>query len=156
MEMRKCTKESFTVIGKEGSTKDGNDFIGKLWEIANIHFNEVEPLAKKDKNNCLVGFWGLMSDFSRKFNPWEENFTKGLYLAGVEVNDLSEAPKEWDKWVIPGFEYLYIPVSDDRAGDIKHALAYIAEKGERLVGAIQDFSDPRDGRQYMYFPINKI
>lgn len=32
MKINKCVKESFTVIGKEGSTNDGDGFIQKLWE----------------------------------------------------------------------------------------------------------------------------
>ena len=41
MEIKKCIKESFSVIGKEGSSKNGNGFIQKLWEDANSHFNEI-------------------------------------------------------------------------------------------------------------------
>ena len=29
---------------------DGQGFIQKLWEDANSHFIEVQPLAKKDEN----------------------------------------------------------------------------------------------------------
>lgn len=35
MKVEKCIKSSFTVIGKEGSTNDGNEFIQNLWENAN-------------------------------------------------------------------------------------------------------------------------
>lgn len=47
MNISKCIKESFVVIGKEGSTNIGNGFIQNLWEDANSHFHEVEQLAKK-------------------------------------------------------------------------------------------------------------
>lgn len=63
MEIKKCVKESFSVIGKEGSTKDGTGFIQKLWEDANSHFNEVAHLAKKDENGNICSIWGAMSDF---------------------------------------------------------------------------------------------
>ncbi len=79
----KITKESFTVIGKEGSTNDGEGFIGRLWDDANAHFSEVAHLAERDGDGNLCGIWGAMSDFSRSFKPWE-NFSEGLYLAGVE------------------------------------------------------------------------
>jgi hypothetical protein len=92
LEIKKCVKESFSVIGKEGSTNDGKGFIQKLWADANSNFAEVVSLAKKDENGNLLGIWGAMSDLSRSFNPWEENFTKGLYLAGVEVMDNAKAP----------------------------------------------------------------
>lgn len=48
-----------------------------------------------------------MSDLSRSFQPWDDNFTKGLYLAGVEVPDDAEAPDGWVKWTVPGYEYVY-------------------------------------------------
>lgn len=86
--MVKAIKEAFVVIGKEGSTSEGEEFIQKLWKDANSHFSEVAHLAKKDANGKLVGIWGAMSDFSRSFQPWEDGFSKGLYLAGVEWNAL--------------------------------------------------------------------
>ena len=107
MEISKCVKESFVVIGKEGTTNDGNGFIQKLWDTANSHFDEVAHLAKKDDKGNLLGIWGAMSDFSRAYNPWD-NFLQGLYLAGVECLDDSEAPIGWTKWVIPGYEYIYV------------------------------------------------
>lgn len=64
MIIEKCKKESFVVIGKEGSTSDGEEFIQKLWDDANSHFGEIQHLAKKDENGNLVGIWGAMSDFS--------------------------------------------------------------------------------------------
>ncbi len=105
MKVKKCIKEAFVVIGKEGSTLDGEGFIQKLWMDANSHFGEVAHLAKKDENGNIRGIWGAMSDFSRSFYPWED-FKKGLYLAGVECRDDAEAPSGWTKWVIPGYEYL--------------------------------------------------
>ena len=71
MEFRECVKESFCVIGKEGSTEDGIAFAKALWKEANEHFAEVSGVAKRDEHGDLVGIWGLMSDFSRSFQPWE-------------------------------------------------------------------------------------
>ena len=34
----RCRKGPFVVIGKEGSTADGEGFIQRLWEEANSHF----------------------------------------------------------------------------------------------------------------------
>ena len=53
--MVKVIKEKFVVIGKEGSTLDGEGFIQKLWDDANSHFSEVAHLAKKDANGGIVG-----------------------------------------------------------------------------------------------------
>ena len=103
MEINRCVKESFSVIGKEGSTMDGSGFIQRLWEDANSHFQEIEYLAKRDGNGAICGIWGAMSDLSHSFKPWEDNFTKGLYLAGVEAKDGEEAPEGWTVWRIPGY-----------------------------------------------------
>ena len=74
--MVKVIKKAFVVIGKVGSTLDGEGFIQKLWNDANSHFNEVAHLAKKDANGNLVGIWGAMSDMSHSFKPWKMAFVK--------------------------------------------------------------------------------
>ena len=45
MDIKRCTKESFAVIGREGSTLDGKNFIQKLWDDVDSHFNEISDLA---------------------------------------------------------------------------------------------------------------
>lgn len=154
LEINRCTKVAFSVIGKEGSTNDGMDFILKLWTDANSHFNEVAALAKKDENGNLVGIWGAMSDFSRSYKPWEEKFTKGLYLAGVEVEDDAEAPPTWVKWTIPSFEYIY--VKNDGPATFPEVLKYLRDNNMTLAGAVHDFNCPETGQAYMFFPINRI
>ena len=154
MRIEKQVKRSFSVIGKEGSTLDGQSFIQKLWEDANTHSNEIQSLAKKDEYGNLVGIWGAMSDWSRSFKPWEENFTKGLYLAGVECTDDAHAPEGWTKWTIPGFEYLCVEVEGDCT--FADMLEYMNRNGIALVGAVHDFTCPLDGKNYMFFPIRII
>lgn len=154
MNVNKCIKESFVVIGKEGSTDDGEGFIQKLWEDANSHFSEVEHLVKKDNDGNILGIWGAMSDLSHSFLPWEESFTKGLYLAGVECIDTAEAPAGWTKWVIPGYEYIY--VENDNGDVFPKVIKYLQENDIALVGAVHDFICPETGKGYMFFPINKI
>ena len=154
MKIEKCTKDAFVVIGKEGSTLDGQGFIQKLWTDANSHFSEVQPLAKKDENGNLVGIWGAMSDCSHSYKPWEENFSKGLYLAGVECVDDAEAPEGWTKWKIPGYEYLYAEVESESTFSI--VLDYMNTNNIVLAGAVHDFTCPLDGKNYMFFPIRTI
>jgi predicted transcriptional regulator YdeE len=155
MEIKKCVKESFSVIGKEGSTNDGNDFVQKLWGTANAHFEEVASLAKKDGNGNILGIWGVMSDFSRKFNPWEDNFTKGLYLAGVEVVDEAQPPQGWVKWTIPSYEYFYVKVENQNT--FAEVIKYLGENDIKLAGAVHDFICPEEnGQCYMFFPIRKL
>lgn len=154
MKIEKCIKESFVVIGKEGSTLDGNDFIQKLWEDANSHFGEVQQLAKKDEHGNIVGIWGAMSDYTRSFKPWTDNFSKGLYLAGVECDDNAEAPEGWTKWVVPGYEYIYTECEDDNT--FVQVINYISKNDLTLVGAVHDFICPETGKNYMFFPIRII
>lgn len=154
MNINRCIKESFVVIGKEGSTNDGNGFIQNLWEDANSHFYEVEQLAKKDDKGNIVGIWGAMSDFSRAFKPWEDGFTKGLYLAGVECLETVEAPVGWTRWVIPGYEYIYVKREDGNT--FSQVIEYMNENDLTLVGAVLDFTCPETGKNYMFFPIRTI
>ena len=80
MNIEKRVKPSFSVIGKEGATSDGAEFIQKLWADANAHFEEVQHLAKKDEKGNLMGIWGTMSDYSRSFKPWDTRGTRRRYL----------------------------------------------------------------------------
>ena len=146
-------KEAFVVIGKEGSTMDGEGFIQKLWDDANSHFAEVSHLAKRDENGSLVGVWGAMSDFSRSFKPWEDGFHKGLYLAGVECVDHAQAPNGWTKWRVPGYEYLVVENHD---GAFNKTIEHMRKNGISLAGAVHDFTDPATGKGYLYFPIREI
>lgn len=153
MKIEKCKKESFIVIGKEGSTLDGTGFIQKLWDDANSHFEEIAHLVKKDENGNINGIWGAMSDFSRSFQPWKD-FHQGLYLAGVECNEDAEAPDGWIKWVIPGYEYIYAECEND---DIfPEVIQYLKENDIPLAGAVHDFTCPQTGKSYMFFPIRKL
>lgn len=153
MEIQRCRKESFSVIGKEGSTDEGNDFIRRLWTDANSLFQEVVELAKKDDKGNLIGLWGAMSDFSHSFHPWEDNFTRGLYLAGVEVKDDALAPQGWVKWRIPSYEFIYI---EKEGTSFSEGIRYLEENNLTLAGAVHDFHNPITGKDYMYFPIKNL
>lgn len=154
MQFEKCVKESFVVIGKEGSTNNGEGFIEKLWEDANSNFNEVAHLAKKGVDGNILGIRGAMSAFSRSFSPWENGFSQGLYLAGVECKDGSEAPKGWTKWVIPAYEYLY--VENNGSDTFPSVIKYLQQNNISLAGAVHDFNCPKTGRKYMFFPIRRL
>ena len=154
MKIEKCIKEPFSVIGKEGSTENGPGFVQNLWADANSHFVEVAHLAKKDESGNLAGIWGTMSDFSHSFLPWEDGFSKGLYLAGVECNDDADAPDGWTRWIIPGFEYLYVECDHDTV--FPEMIAYLQEHSMTLAGAVHDFTCPQTGTNYMYSPIRRL
>ena len=153
VKMEQWVKPSFAVIGKEGSTDDGEGFIERLWADANAHYSEVQSLAKLDEDGQPTGFWGAMSDKARTFAPWED-FKRGLYLAGVEVRDDAEAPAGWVKWVVPGFEYLIAPCDEPDA--FHQVAAYMKEQNIPLVGAVHDYTNPKNGKSYVCFPMRKL
>ncbi len=154
MNVERRVKPAFAVIGREGSTLDGPGFVQRLWDEANAHFSEIQPLVKRDEAGRCCGFWGAMTDFSRAFRPWTEGFTQGLYLAGAECADDAEAPEGWSKWVVPGFEYL--AVESDDGGAFEAGLAYLAAHGLAMVGAAQDFVCPATGKGAVLFPIRRL
>ena len=153
MKIERVMKEGFSVIGKEGSTTAGEGFVARLWQEANGNFSQVAHLAKKDEDGMLVGIWGAMSDFSHQFMPWEHDFSEGLYLAGIECCEDADAPEGWTKWNVPGFEYLRVQAQE---GVFLEMLDEIQRQGLSLTGAVQDFTDPQTGINYMYFPIRRI
>ena len=152
MEYKIVNKPAFSVIGRQGSTEDGEGFIARPWQEANENFPEVAALAKRGPEGSFAGFWGLMSDEGMNFMPWEDGFTRGLYLAGVEVEDSAKAPAGWVKWDAPAREYMVAPAGPEAFGQ---AMEYIQEQGWTLSGAVYDFTDPGSGESSQYFPIDK-
>ena len=82
MKAERCVKESFVVIGKVGSTLDGEGFIQRLWADANSHFGEVQHLAKKDENGNIGGIWGGLCLISRTHSSRGKISTKDFILPG--------------------------------------------------------------------------
>lgn len=153
MKVKRIEKEAFSVIGKEGASSDGADFIQRLWDAANAGFEEVKVLAKKDEQGRPIGIWGAMTDFSRSFQPWED-FCKGLYLAGVECKENAEAPEGWVKWNIPGYEY--ICVENEGEDTFSKGISYLKSQGMELAGAVQDYTSLQTGKSYMLFPFRRL
>ena len=147
----KITVHAFSVIGKPGLVEKGSDTVKKLWAEANAHFAEVAPLAKKNADGQFAGFWGAMSRADMSFLPWEDDFSRGLYMAGVEVPEDVIAPKGWKKWIIPGFEAFKVKV--ESPDTFREMLAWMAENGYEPAAAVQEFTDPATGESFMLFPI---
>ena len=152
MKIERVIRDAFMVIGKEGSTEDGEGFIQKLWQDANSHFDQVADLAKRDEAGNLAGVWGAMTDFSRTFRPWDD-FCRGLYLAGVECVDDAEAPEGWTRWTIPAYEFLSVECEGENT--FSDMLKYMDENHLSLAGAVHDHTDPKTGKNYVYFPVRK-
>ncbi|MDD2649261.1 MAG: GyrI-like domain-containing protein [Eubacteriales bacterium] len=152
--MEKVEMEAFAVIGREGSTLDGSGFVQRLWQEADAHFGEISELAARNEDGTLKGMWGAMSDLSRCFKPWEDNFSKGLYLAGVECPISAEAPTGWTKWIVPAYECLVVECVN---GDtFSETIKYMRENGYELGGAANDFTCPSTKKNYIYFPIKRL
>ena len=152
MKIEKCRKAAFAVMGKEGSTKEGEGFIQRLWADANSHFEQISPFAKRDADGKPVGIWGAMTDFSRSFKPWDD-FNRGLYLAGAECRDDAEAPEGWVKWVLPAYDYLVVECEGNNT--FSDMWQYMKENSIPLAGAVYDYSCPQTGKDYMFFPIRR-
>lgn len=154
MNIKRLEKAGFAVIGMEGSTREGEGFIERLWQKANSRFGEVAHLAQKDDAGDVIGIWGVMTGLKREFEPWANGFTEGYYLAGVECAEDAEPPKGWTKWTVPAFEY--VCVENEGPDTFGNMLEYMDKSGLELAGAVHDFTCPKTGKGYMFFPIRRM
>lgn len=148
---------SFSVLGIEGRAESGNNPAPALWEKANARFGEVEGLALRDGKGAPVGIWGAMSDLSRSFLPWEDGFSQGLYLAGVQVSPEALPPEGWAKWTLPAFASLRVKAEGDYAAAFQAGLEELGRRGLTLAGAVQECQRPAEGGQlYLFFPFKRL
>lgn len=137
-----------TVIGREGSTEEGEGFVQRLWAEANAHFEEIRTLAVQP----LV-LYGAMSDPARTLASWTDGFTRGLYLAGAQVQPGSAAPDGWTRWELPTMECLCTPQRPDA---IPNMLAHLKAENLTLAAAIQERTETADGVEMLCFPIRLL
>ena len=106
------------IIGKEGLCTKEKNIVQKLWQQANSNFGDVADIGMKNPDGSFVGFWGAMSDETMSFMPWTDGFSRGLYLAGVEVYEDTAVPDGWVKWVMPARKYLVTDAQPENYGEI--------------------------------------
>ena len=96
-----------------------------------------------------------MSDETMSFMPWTDDFSRGLYLAGIEVYEDTPVPDGWVKWVMPARKYLVTEVTPESYGEIFRNVIYslIPELGMKLAGAVCDFTEPATGQNKLFFPV---
>jgi predicted transcriptional regulator YdeE len=96
-----------------------------------------------------------MSDETMSFMPWTDGFSRGLYLAGIEVYEDTEVPAGWVKWILPARKYLVTEVQPESYGKIFEYViqSLIPELGLKLAGAVCDFTDPSTGHNKLFFPV---
>lgn len=157
MEIAVCELPAVSIIGMEGEAKPGHNPASALWEKANARFGEVETLALRDEKGGPVGVWGAMSDLSRSFLPWEDGFSQGLYLAGVEVLPEALPPEGWVKWTLPAFACLRVRAEGDYEAAFRAGLDELEHRGLTLAGAVQECQRPAEGgRLYLFFPFKRL
>ncbi len=156
MEPDRITITPRTLIGKEGDTAEGEGFIERLWAEANSRFGEIAPMVRMTEEGMPVAIWGAMTDRGRRFLPWEKDFTDGLYLAGTELSPGEVAvPVGWTTWDLPGFvclRFAVVPGEDT----FSRGLAWLIERDIPLVGAVQEWTIPAEGKCALLFPIERI
>ena len=125
------------IIGKEGLCTKEKNVVHDLWHQANSNFR------------------GAMSDETLSFMPWTDGFSRGLYLAGVEVYEDAPVPDGWVKWVMPARKYLVTEVQPENYGKIFDYVikSLIPELGMKLAGAVCDFTEPATGQNKLFFPV---
>lgn len=89
------------------------------------------------------------------FMPWSDDFSRGLYLAGIEVYEDTVVPEGWVKWIMPARKYLVTDVTPDSYGEIFASVIndLIPKLGMKLVGAVCDFTEPATGQNKLFFPV---
>ena len=144
-----------TVIGKEGLCTKEKNVVRDLWAQANSGFGDVADLGMKDADGSYTGFWGAMSDETMSFMPWTDGFTRGLYLAGIEVYQDAAVPTGWVRWVLPARKYLVTEVDPDSYQEtFRYVISrLIPELGMKLAGAVCDFTEPSSGQNKLFFPV---
>ena len=157
MEIVTCELSAFSVIGMEGEAQPGYNPAPALWDRANARFGEVEKLALRDESGIPVGVWGAMSDLTRSFLPWGDGFSRGLYLAGVQVPAGAQPPAGWVKWTLPAFACLRVRTEGDYAAAFRAGLDELERRGLTLAGAVQECQRPAEGgRLYLFFPYKRL
>ena len=143
------------IIGKEGLCTKEKNTAQDLWRQANSDFREIADLGMKNADGSFVGFWGAMSDETLSFLPWTDDFSRGLYLAGVEVYEDTPVPDGWVKWVMPARKYLVTEVHSESYRELFEYVikSLIPELGLRLAGAVCDFTEPSTGQNKLFFPV---
>ena len=160
MEFEKYTKKSFVLLGMEGSVHGDPIIILKLWKYANLRHERIEQYIIRNEEGKIDGVWGAKSDFSYSFKPWENNHTEGVYLAGVECVEDAEPPRGWDKWIMPGYEYIKVEcVEDDNLFNemtFNEAMQYFDENSIEVIASVQEYTDLKTRKNYLLFPIKEL
>ena len=134
MSMMPITRESFSVIGRQGQgpSRFGQTWIRPLWRDLHGEFDAIAHLVKRGPDGGIAGTWGLMSGASVYLAPWGE---EGRYLAGCETNPGVSPPRGWALWHVPAQTYF---VAACRRGQYQQTYERVV--GELLAGGRYNLS----------------
>ncbi len=155
MNIKKCTLEPFVVIGLVKENNGMYDTNSALWEELNRKGQSIRHLAKKDDDGDIMGAWGLLSNDKTPFRPTANPLAKTLYMAGLEVEDNAKAPKGFVKWIVPGGDFLYAPVEEQKMSTLGQILLWAKENGLEPNGYPYDFMPPDGGMMYIFLPVKE-
>ena len=143
------------IIGKEGLCTKEKNVVQDLWHQVNSNFFDIADIGMKNTDGSYVGIWGAMSDETMSFMPWTDDFSRGLYLAGIEVYEDTPVPEGWVKWVMPARKYLVTEIHTENYGEIFGYVikSLIPELGMKLAGAVCDFTEPASGQNKLFFSV---
>ena len=146
--MERITLPAYSVIGREGCTDDGAGIIQTLWATANERFAEIATMASQP-----LTLWGAMGAPDGSLQPWQDGFTKGRYLAGIQVPGDAVPPADWTKWDFPAYEAIVLPMTETAFGE---GLKLLEREGLTLALAVQERTDPSKGETLLVFPIKLL
>jgi AraC family transcriptional regulator len=95
MEPKIVTKPTFTVVGMKYRGKNEKNEIPQLWE-------KFMPRAGEIKQRANPFGYGVMDNYDEKTGEFD-------YLAGVEVQNVSDAPEGMESWQVPEQTYAAFP-----------------------------------------------
>ncbi|MGD8566018.1 MAG: GyrI-like domain-containing protein [Candidatus Bathyarchaeota archaeon] len=151
MENKIELKPAFAVLGIMKRGKDGKKFIPPLWEKFSKQYHEKTRNLRKSN----VGY-GVMTNY----DPQTKEFD---YLAGVEVNPDTKAPKGMTIWNIPDQTYVKITCT---VPTIMKAVEFFQKQwlpnqgyqpveGPEFEYYPEEYQNVETDTMYMYFPIKK-
>ena len=136
------------IIGNEGLCTKEKNAVQDLWQQTGSNFSDIADPGIKNAVGSYVGFWGAMSDETMSFLSWTDDFSRGLYLAGLEVYEDTAVPDGWVKWVMPARKYLVTEVQPETNERISEYVirSLIPEPGMKMAGAVCDLLNRQPGR----------
>lgn len=158
MDYYKTTLHDFAIIGRLATQQEDETsvWMQQSWFEFEEHLMDLQPLVSYPLHEA-VDCWGISSDQTEFLAPIT---TKGYYLAGIQVDKKSQAPKGWTYWELPDQEYLVVKTNVLTIDQSVQTLfeVILPKEQVRINGAIQEFYAATDtpGELWLYCPIEAL